>query len=281
MASAVLYVVATPIGNLGDMVPRALEVLQSVDAVAVEDTRHSGRLLQHFGIQKPLVPYHDHNEREATDRLLGLLQQQKRVALISDAGMPAIADPGYRLVRQAHRHGIKVEVIPGPCAAIAALAGSGLPTDRFLFAGFLPARTAAREAALETLQAESSTLVFYEAPHRLADTVTSLVKVMGAEREVCLARELSKQYESLWLTTLGALQQGIAQGQVATRGEIVLVVAGQPAADQPTDAEADKVLRILLEELPVKQAAGLAAKITGAGKRELYQRALAWRGEDG
>ena len=280
MGSAVLYVVATPIGNLGDMVPRALEVLQSVDAIAVEDTRHSGHLLQHFGIQKPLVPYHDHNEREAAERLLGLLQQQKRVALISDAGMPAIADPGYRLVRQAHQHGIQVEVIPGPCAAIAALAGSGLPTDRFLFAGFLPARNAARETALEQLCAETSTLVFYEAPHRLADTVTSLVRVLGGEREVCLARELSKQYESLWLTTLSALQQGIVDGQVTTRGEMVLVVAGRAATETATDVEADRVLRLLLDELPVKQAARLAAQITGAAKRALYQRALAWRGED-
>jgi 16S rRNA (cytidine1402-2'-O)-methyltransferase len=279
MPSAVLYVVATPIGNLGDMVPRALEVLQSVDAIAVEDTRHSGRLLQHFNIHKPLIAYHDHNEREAADRILDMLQQDKRVALISDAGTPAIADPGYRLVRLAHQHGVRVESLPGPCAAVVALAGSGLPTDRFLFAGFLPARGAARRSALETLLNETATLVFYEAPHRLAETVSDLAQVFGPEREACLGRELSKQYESLWLTTLGGLQQAILDKQVVQRGEIVLVVAGNVAAGTAGEQEADRVLQILLEDVPVKQASALAARITGTGKRELYQRALALRGE--
>lgn len=276
---ATLFVVATPIGNLADMVPRAVAVLQSADAIAVEDTRHSGKLLQHFSISKPLIPYHDHNERDAAERILTLLQQGKRVALISDAGTPAIADPGYRLVRLAHQHGVRVESIPGPCAAIAALAGSGLPSDSFRFHGFLPAKQQARCAALQGLASETATLIFYEAPHRLADTARDLAAVFGDAREVCLARELSKHYETLWLTTLGELVRAIDAKQVEERGEIVLVVAGAAEAVAAPD-ESDRVLAILLAELPVKQAAALAAQITGAGKRELYQRALALKDAD-
>jgi 16S rRNA (cytidine1402-2'-O)-methyltransferase len=274
MPTAVLYLVATPIGNLGDMVPRALSVLQSADAIAVEDTRHSGKLMQHFGISKPLIPYHDHNEREAADRILHLLQQGKRVALISDAGTPAIADPGYRLVRLAHQQGVRVESIPGPCAAIAALAGSGLPSDRFLFAGFLPAKTQARQSTLHDLANDGATLIFYEAPHRLAQTVNDMVQVLGGDREVCLARELTKQFETVWLTTLSALQQAISEKRVEERGEMVLVVAGNNQAVSSADAEVHRVLDLLLSELPLKQAAALAAKITGVSKRELYQLAL-------
>lgn len=276
MSTATLYLVATPIGNLADMVPRALTVLQSVDAIAVEDSRHSGKLLQHFNISKPLIPYHDHNERDAAERILHLLQQGKRVALISDAGTPAIADPGYRLVRLAHQNGVRVESVPGACAAITALAGSGLPSDRFLFCGFLPAKQQARCTALQALTQESVTLIFYEAPHRLADTVQDLVDTFGGEREICLARELSKQYETLWLTTLAELAQALTEKRVEERGEIVLIVAGntQKNNDQGED---DRILKILLAELPVKQAAALTAQITGASKRELYQRALQWK----
>lgn len=278
MPTATLYLVATPIGNLADMVPRAVAVLQSVDAIAVEDSRHSGKLLQHFNISKPLIPYHDHNERDAAERILQLLQQHKSVALISDAGTPAIADPGYRLVRLAHQHGVRVESVPGPCAAIAALAGSGLPSDRFQFCGFLPAKQQARCNALQTLAQESATLIFYEAPHRLADTAADMAAVFGGEREICLARELTKHYETLWLTTLDALVQAVADKQVEARGEIVLVVAG--CKDRVIDAVAgEDVLKILLEELPLKQAAALAAKITGTPKRELYQHALTLKGE--
>lgn len=275
---ATLFLVATPIGNLGDMVPRAVSVLQSVDAIAVEDSRHSGKLLQHFNISKPMIPYHDHNEREAAERILHLLQQGKRVALISDAGTPAIADPGYRLVRLAHQHGVRVESIPGPCAAMAALAGSGLPSDRFQFNGFLPAKQQARKSALETLAAETATLIFYEAPHRLADTVRDMAAVFGGEREICLARELTKHYETLWLTTLAELERAVDEKRVEERGEIVLVVAG--AAEKISDAgESGRVLKILLAELPVKQASALAAQITGTAKRELYRRALALKDE--
>jgi 16S rRNA (cytidine1402-2'-O)-methyltransferase len=276
MSTATLYLVATPIGNLADMVPRALTVLQSVDAIAVEDSRHSGKLLQHFNISKPLIPYHDHNERDAAERILHLLQQGKRVALISDAGTPAIADPGYRLVRLAHQNGVRVESVPGACAAITALAGSGLPSDRFLFCGFLPAKQQARCTALQALTQESVTLIFYEAPHRLADTVQDLVGAFGSTREICLARELSKQYETLWLTTLAELAQALTEKRVEERGEIVLIVAGntQKKNDQGED---DRILKILLAELPMKQAAALTAQITGASKRELYQRALQWK----
>jgi 16S rRNA (cytidine1402-2'-O)-methyltransferase len=276
MSTATLYLVATPIGNLADMVPRALAVLQSVDAIAVEDSRHSGKLLQHFNISKPLIPYHDHNERDAAERILHLLQQGKRVALISDAGTPAIADPGYRLVRLAHQNGVRVESVPGACAAITALAGSGLPSDRFLFCGFLPAKQQARCTALQALTDESATLIFYEAPHRLADTVRDLVTVFGGEREICLARELSKQYETLWLTTLAELAQALIEKRVEERGEIVLIVAGNTQKNNDT-GEDDRILKILLAELPVKQASALTAQITGASKRELYQRALQWK----
>lgn len=276
MSTATLYLVATPIGNLADMVPRAVAVLQSVDAIAVEDSRHSGKLLQHFNISKPLIPYHDHNERDAAERLLQLLQQQKSVALISDAGTPAIADPGYRLVRLAHQHGVRVESVPGPCAAITALAGSGLPSDRFLFCGFLPAKQQARCNQLQTLLHETATLIFYEAPHRLADTVQDLLTVFGGAREVCLARELSKQYETLWLTTLAELTQALAEKRVEERGEIVLVIAGNTQKNTDNGAD-DRILKILLAELPVKQAAALTAQITGTSKRELYQRAVQWK----
>lgn len=276
MSTATLYLVATPIGNLADMVPRALAVLQSVDAIAVEDSRHSGKLLQHFNISKPLIPYHDHNERDAAERILHLLQQGKRVALISDAGTPAIADPGYRLVRLAHQNGVRVESVPGACAAITALAGSGLPSDRFLFCGFLPAKQQARCTALQALTDESATLIFYEAPHRLADTVCDLVTVFGGAREICLARELSKQYETLWLTTLAELAQALTEKRVEERGEIVLIVAGNTQKNNDT-GEDDRILKILLAELPVKQASALTAQITGASKRELYQRALQWK----
>jgi 16S rRNA (cytidine1402-2'-O)-methyltransferase len=277
-STATLYLVATPIGNLADMVPRAIAVLQSVDAIAVEDTRHSGKLMQHFNISKPMIPYHDHNERDAAERILHLLQQNKRVALISDAGTPAIADPGYRLVRLAHQHGVRVESIPGPCAAMAALAGSGLPSDRFQFNGFLPAKQQARKTALEALAAETATLIFYEAPHRLADTVRDMATVLGGSREVCLARELTKQYETLWLTTLDELVRALAEKRVEERGEIVLVVAGNTAAPVD-DSESERVLQILLTDLSVKQAAELAAQITGAPKRELYRRALALKND--
>ena len=279
MSTATLYLVATPIGNLADMVPRALAVLQSVDAIAVEDSRHSGKLLQHFNISKPLIPYHDHNERDAAERILHLLQQGKRVALISDAGTPAIADPGYRLVRLAHQNGVRVESLPGPCAAITALAGSGLPSDRFLFCGFLPAKQQARCTALQVLADESATLIFYEAPHRLADTVRDLADTFGGAREICLARELSKQYETLWLTTLAELAQALTEKRVEERGEIVLIVAGntQKNNDQGED---DRILKILLAELPVKQASALTAQITGTSKRELYQRAVQWKTQE-
>lgn len=272
-SKAILYVVATPIGNLSDMVPRAITVLQSVDAIAVEDSRHSGKLLQNFSINKPLIPYHDHNERDAAERILHLLQQGKRVALISDAGTPAIADPGYRLVRLAHQHGVRVESVPGPCAAITALAGSGLPSDRFLFAGFLPAKSQARQTVLKKLEHEHATLIFYEAPHRLADTVRDMHTVLGGAREVCLARELTKHFETLWLTTLAELETGIAEKRVEERGEMVLIIAGK-TEETVDDQEADRILHILLADLSLKQAAALAAQITGLSKRELYQRAL-------
>lgn len=274
MPEASLYLVATPIGNLDDIVPRAITALQTVDAIACEDTRHSAKLLKHYAINKPLIAYHDHNEQDAAAYILGKLQAGQSIALISDAGTPAIADPGYRLVRLAHQAGVRVVSIPGACAFVTALAGSGLASDRFTFNGFLPAKQTARCAELTRVSGERATQIFYEAPHRLKDTVTDMVEVLGGEREVCLARELTKTFETLRHSTLSNLLAAIEAGDVVEKGEIALIVAGCLEAPRD-DSEVDRVLSLLLaHELPVKQASSIAAELTGLGKRELYQRAL-------
>lgn len=274
-SEATLYVVATPIGNLGDMVPRAIQILQSADLIAAEDTRHSRRLLDHFGIRTRCVAYHDHSSDADLQALLAQLQGGASIALISDAGTPLMSDPGFRLVDAALALGVRVVPVPGACAAVAALSAAGLPTDRFAFEGFLPAKSGARQRALELLAAEPRTLVFYEAPHRLFDTLADLVAVFGPDRPAALARELTKLHETIRRAPLGELQAwATATGQ--DRGEAVLLVAGAPRRDD-ADVEAERVLRILIEELPLKQAAALAARIAGGRKNDLYQRALAWR----
>ena len=228
-SGGVLSIVATPIGNLDDLSERARQVLASADLVAAEDTRHSGRLLQHLGISRPMMALHDHNERGRVERVLEVLGQGQKVALISDAGTPLISDPGYVVVREARAAGYRVTPIPGPCALIAGLSAAGLPTDRFLFAGFLPARRSGRQAALEQLRKEPATLVFYESPHRISDLMQDMVEVFGAGRECVLGRELTKTFETFYSgsaeTVLGELQAD-AHG---AKGEFVVMVRGADA----------------------------------------------------
>jgi len=269
--AGMLYVVATPIGNLGDMTPRAVEVLQRVARIAAEDTRHSAGLLRHFGIHTPLFALHEHNEREASAEVVRRLQQGEDIALISDAGTPLISDPGFPLTRLAHEAGIRVVPVPGASALIAALSAAGLPTDRFAFEGFLPPKGSARRHALEALAGERRTLAFYEAPHRLLETLEDMAAVFGPERLAVLARELTKTFETLRRAPLGELVAFVRSDSDQQRGEAVLLVHGAPppAADALAD-EPRRIAELLAAELPVKQAAGLAAKITGAKKNQIY-----------
>lgn len=270
-----LYVVATPIGNLGDISDRALETLKSVDLIAAEDTRHSGRLLKHFGIDTPLRAYHDHNEKQQADWLLQQLKQGKKVALISDAGTPLISDPGYQLVRVVRDQGIAVTPVPGPSALVTALCVSGLPADRFVFEGFLPAKSKGRRERLAQLARETRTLVFYESPHRILASLEDMLREFGGDRSVVLARELTKAYETVHGDTLENLLEWVAADTHQQLGEMVIIVRGaDPQEDEADNSESDRVLTLLLEELPLKQAAALAAKITGRHKNELYARAL-------
>ncbi|MCK7595902.1 16S rRNA (cytidine(1402)-2'-O)-methyltransferase [Microbulbifer sp. CAU 1566] len=274
--TAVLYIVATPIGNLADMVPRAVEVLQSVDLVAAEDTRHSQRLFSHFSIDTPLVAYHDHSDDQRTSKILERLESGQNVALISDAGTPLISDPGYRLVREARERGFAVVPIPGPCAFVAALSAAGLPSDRFTFEGFLPAKPLAREKALQALAGESRTMVFYEAPHRVLDTLTAMRDCFGGEREAVIAREISKAFETIHLLPLTELVDWVAADSNQQRGEIVLLVRGATEGRaSELDAESERVMTLLLAELPPKRAAAVAAEITGVNKKLLYNWSLA------
>ena len=275
-APGTLYVVATPIGNLDDISARALRVLREVKLIAAEDTRHSARLLQHFGIATPLVACHEHNEREQGSRLVQRLLGGDDLALISDAGTPLISDPGYHLVRNARAAGVRVVPVPGACALIAALSASGLPSDRFVFEGFLPARSTARRQRLQALCEEPRTLLFYEAPHRLLECLADLRELFGGERPAVLARELSKTFETIRGAPLGELHDWVAADANQQRGECVLLVGGwqAPEGEAALSAEALRVLDLLLAELPLKRAAALAAEITGVRKNLLYQEAL-------
>ena len=264
--------VATPIGNLGDLSVRAREILQTVSLIAAEDTRHTGVLLKHFGIDTPQVSLHDHNERQRAGDIIARLLAGASIALVSDAGTPAISDPGFELVRAAAAAAIDIVAIPGPCAAIAALSIGGLPTDRFCFEGFLPARGPARRKRLESLARETRTLVMYESPHRVLEMLEDCATVFGETRTATVAREITKLHE---ITYRGSLREHIARAGSDPdfgRGEIVLLIAGSP---QPADEGAlDKVLKVLLAELPLKQAARLAAQITEARDNDAYKRAL-------
>lgn len=275
--SGTLYIVATPIGNLEDLSPRASSTLASVALIAAEDTRHSGRLLQFLGIQKPMLALHDHNERNRAAQVLGRLEAGEDVALVSDAGTPLISDPGYVLVREARERGIRVSPIPGPCALVAALSAAGLPTDRFLFAGFLPAKRGARRSELEALATEVATLVFYESPHRILETVAQISEVMGCDREVVLGRELTKAFETFYAGPVGDVSNTIAADPNGARGEFVVMIHGASRNPEQGDEEAvdtDRLLRLLVAELPVKKVAKIVAELTGRPKNELYQRAL-------
>lgn len=271
-----LYVVATPIGNLDDMSARALKVLADVALIAAEDTRHSIRLLQHFGIDTPLAACHEHNERDEGGRFVGKLLAGEDVALVSDAGTPLISDPGYHLVRQARAAGVSVVPVPGACALIAALSAAGLPSDRFIFEGFLPARQAGRLARLEQVREEPRTLIFYEAPHRILECLEDMETVFGGERPALLARELTKTFETLKGLPLAELRAFVAGDSNQQRGECVVLVGGwsAPEGEQAISSEAQRVLDLLLAELPLKRAAALASEITGVRKNLLYQRAL-------
>lgn len=271
-----LYVVATPIGNLQDITLRAIEVLKGVDKIAAEDTRHSKSLLNHFSISKPMLSLHEFNERECLDLLLECLAQGESIALISDAGTPLISDPGYHLIKEAKARGFTVSPVPGACAAIAALSAAGVPSDRFVFEGFLPARQEACRNRLVELQYETRTLVFYEAPHRLLDALASMVEVLGGERNAVIARELTKLHESILNATLAELLAKYTAHPDKQRGEIVILVHGaERKAGDSVLVDPDHVLDVLLTELPLKQAAALSAKITGERKNVLYEKALA------
>ncbi|MDO8299401.1 16S rRNA (cytidine(1402)-2'-O)-methyltransferase [Lacisediminimonas sp.] len=275
-----LYVVATPVGNLGDISVRALHVLALVDAVACEDTRNTGQMLARYGISTSLLAAHQHNEREVAQALVSRLQAGQRIALVSDAGTPAVSDPGARIVDSVIEAGLRVIPLPGASAAIAALSAAGMLADQFHFAGFLPARAAQRDGVLRKLAALPATLVFYEAPHRIVETVNALGAALGAARKVVLARELTKQFEQIHRCTLHEAPAWLQQDSNHQRGEFVVLVEGAPEQDAD-QAEVDRILAILLSECPVRQAATLAARITGLKKNALYDRALALKGETG
>ena len=271
--SPALYVVPTPLGNLGDMSQRAIDVLRQVSWVAAEDTRHSAHLLKHYGSGARLLPAHEHNEEAAAQQIVAHLAKGESVALVSDAGTPAVSDPGARLVARVRAASFRVVPLPGPCAAVTALSASGLSETHFLFYGFLPAKSRQREDALRELAALPYALVFYEAPHRILETVAALATVFGPQRTLVMARELTKLFETIHSCPTGDALAWLEADANRQRGEFVLLVSGAPPAGD--DGEGERVLKLLLDEgLPVKQATRLAHGITGAGKNALYELAL-------
>ena len=272
--SAQLFVVATPIGHLDYISYRAIEVLKSVSLIAAEDTRTSMQLLKHFNISTPLTACHDHNESNKIDQLIQRLLNGENMALISDAGTPLISDPGFKFVRAAQEHNIRVIPVPGACAAIAALSAVGLPSDRFSFEGFLPSKQSQRLLNLEKLKDETQTMIFYEAPHRILECVKDMANVFGADRPVGFAREITKTFETIRKMTLGELIEFIAKDANQQKGEIVLVVGGATVEKDMDQEKLDKLLLRLLQDLSVKAASQLAADLTGIKKKVAYQRAL-------
>ncbi|MFB6348038.1 16S rRNA (cytidine(1402)-2'-O)-methyltransferase [Moraxella sp. ZJ142] len=271
--SGVLYIVATPIGNLGDMTARAIDTLKSADIIACEDTRTSGKLLSFFNINTPTIAYHEHNADSQTQKLIDKLTAGQSIALISDAGTPLVSDPGFRLVKAAHNDGITVVPIVGACAMIAALSAAGLPSDKFSFIGFLPAKSHGRIKTLQAWQARTETLIFYEAPHRIIDSLSDMVAVFGAKRQAALCRELTKTFETIKKLPLGELLDFVQNDGNQQKGEIVLVVAGSTDEHQAQDYD-DWLLRIA-KELPPKKAAGIVADVLGLKKSAVYDRLMA------
>ncbi len=271
--SGTLFVVATPIGNLEDMSPRARQTLVEVDLIAAEDTRHTGRLLSHLGVKTPQFAMHDHNEEKAASSLITELQSGKSVALVSDAGTPLLSDPGYRLVQAAHESGIAVSPIPGPSAMTAALSVCGLPTDRFCFEGFTPSKAGARLKRLRELAQEPRTMVFFESVHRIDDCLKDMLEAFGDDRPAFLGREISKLHEQCLSTTVGDLAERVAQGGITLKGEFVIVVGGAATPTGP-GFDIDRLLLELDEALPPKRAAAIAAKVSGEKRNALYQRLL-------
>ncbi len=271
--SGTLFIVATPIGNLEDLSPRARQTLARADLIAAEDTRHSGRLLSHLGIKTPQLSLHEHNEERVASTLIKELKSGKSVALVSDAGTPLVSDPGFRVVRAAHEQGIAVSPIPGPSAMTAALSASGLPTDRFCFEGFPPSRRSARRKKLQELAQESRTMVFFESVHRIGDCLQDMVEVFGYERPAFIGRELSKLHEQCLSAKLGELSEKYEDGEITAKGEFVIVVGG--AGSQPEAAlDVDRLLTELADVLPARQAAAIVARVSGEKRNALYQRLL-------
>jgi 16S rRNA (cytidine1402-2'-O)-methyltransferase len=271
--NAKLFIVATPIGNLEDLTPRARKTLAEVDLIAAEDTRHTGRLLSHIGVNSRLLALHDHNEEKAVSGVIAALQSGQSVALVSDAGTPLLSDPGYRLVRAAHYSGIKVSPIPGASAITAALSVAGLPTDRFCFEGFLPAKKAARRNTLDSLANETRTLIFFESVHRIAETLDDMCDVLGDKRRAFIGRELTKMHEQCAHDTLRCLRDKVGNGSIVGKGEFVIVVAGSDTVSE-SSLEVDRLLLELGKRLPAKDAAKVSASVTGLKKNDLYQRIL-------
>jgi len=267
-----LFVVATPIGNLGDISRRALEVLSSVNVVAAEDTRHTGKLLSEFSISSKLVALHDHNEDRSTASIIKMMEDGKSIAIVSDAGTPLISDPGYHLVNQCLSRGFDVVAVPGPSSVTAALSIAGMPTNRFSFEGFVPAKNVARKEFLSNLKFETRTQVFFESPHRINETLRAMKEIMGSKREISLCRELTKAFEQVVLGTVGEISERVASGDIPSRGEFVLVLRG---SDEVLAVNADHLLQTLLGELSPSKAASVAAKVTDLSRADLYDRALA------
>ncbi|MGR5148618.1 16S rRNA (cytidine(1402)-2'-O)-methyltransferase [Photobacterium alginatilyticum] len=268
---ATLYIVPTPIGNLADITQRALDVLANVDLIAAEDTRHTSRLLTHFSISTRTFALHDHNEQQKADYLIEKLQAGTSIALVSDAGTPLISDPGYHLVNRCRQAGVKVVPLPGPCAVVTALSGAGLPSDRFSFEGFLPPKSKGRRDRFQELADDERTMIFYESPHRITDSLADMLAVLGPERQVVLARELTKTYETIHGAPLGELVEWLGEDSNRTRGEMVLLVAGHRAQKDDLPADALRTVTLLTKELPLKKAAALAAEIHGVKKNALYK----------
>ena len=275
--ASTLYIVATPIGNLNDISQRALDILTEVDVIACEDTRHTQKLLSHFSIKNNTMSLHDHNERQRQEQIAKMLSDGKSIALVSDAGTPLISDPGFHIVKYLRQQSLAVVPIPGACAAITALCASGLPTDKFTFEGFLPSKSGARQSTLEALSKEPRTMVFYDAPRRALDTISDIVAVLGGERQVAIARELTKTFETIHSDTAENLQQWLSKDPNQLKGEMVLMIEGAKVNSDDISQEAERALTLLVKELPPKKACAIVADLYGLKKKALYDLALSMK----